>query len=126
MIDNLLLLGFGWFVVFYLSFTMLYARAEKRLDAHEKALLLELRRPLRPIPFAFAAGLISLVALHPTGVWFFLIVAGSLVIALLHWRFRKSTLPQAYVSSFSTSSILLAIGIIGLALSIGYGCGYAL
>jgi len=126
MVDNLLLLGFSWFLVFYLSFTMLYVRAERKLDANEKALLLELRRPLRPISFAFAAGLFSLILLRPTWAWLFLIVAGILVIALLHWRFRKSTLPQAYVSSFSTYSILLAIGIVGLALSIGYGCGYAL
>ena len=120
MVDNLLLLGFVWFVVFYLSFTLLYVRAERKLDANEKTRLLELRRPLRPIPFVFAVGLFSLIVLNPKWVWLFLIVAGVLVIALLHWRFRKSTLPQAYISSFSISSILLAIGIVGLALSIGY------
>lgn len=126
MISNFTLLGLGWFVIFYLSFAALYARADRLLGEDNKAQLAVIRRALRPIAFVFVGALVGLLTIRPSCIWVFLVISCTLAMVLLHWLFRKSGMPKSYISSFNISSALYAIGTLGLAFALGHDGGYKL
>lgn len=115
--------GFGWFVLWYIAFAVLLARAERALDATTKSSLVQLRRQLRPLPFLFAAGVFGLLAFCPSYLPFFLVGAGLLVITLANWRLRNGALPKGFTASFAIATTLLWIGLTGLAIAFGVARG---
>jgi hypothetical protein len=122
----LTMIGFGWFVLWYIASAVLLVHAERALDATAKLSLVQLRRPLRPLPFLFAAVVFGLLAFCPSYLPFFLIVAGLLVISFANWRLRKGTLPRAFTASFAIATTLLWVGLAGLAFAFWFASGNAL
>lgn len=120
------LFGFVWFCIFYAVSAALLFRAERALTQPEREALALARKPLRALPFIFVAGLFGLLWWRPPFVRLFLIIGAIVCVGAINWQLRRGSIPRSYNAAFSMASLLLFVGVVGLAISFGYPGGFAL
>jgi hypothetical protein len=119
-------LAFSWLVVCYILSSFILWRAERELDQASKDNLIQVRRPLRPVPFVFVSLLVLVIWLRPSSTWAFLPLGGALVSILALWKFRRSSLPQTFKFAYTLGVVALLAGICGFSFVAGWLTGFSI
>jgi hypothetical protein len=119
-------LAFSWLVVCYILSSFILWCAERKLDLASKDNLIQVRRPLRPVPFVFVSLLFLVIWLRPSSIWAFLPLGGSLVSILALWKFRRSSLPQTFKFAYTWTFVVLLVGICGFSFIVGWLTGFSI